>query len=166
MYPVKLGFEEAINRIQKLLKNEHYAESLVTSTFTIEKTLRRTLKLLIISAGFKSKIADKMIKNIRGFEAINNSWEFYDPDHKKLTEIISPEDWKVIKDNSKMRNYLIHGIRVYDRMKCKIETEKNITTLYNLKKCLENNYGYSGWSPISIRKVSRLHIDQRFIKTS
>jgi len=162
MYPVKLGFETAVRRIQDLSKNGHNAESLVTSVFTVEKTLRRTLKQLIVSAGFKSKIADKIINNIRGLEALKNAWEYYDPAHKKLTDIITQQDWKTVKDNSERRNDLVHGVRVYNLALCEKETKSNITALRNIKKAFEDTYGYSGWTPMAVRKISKLHIDPRF----
>jgi hypothetical protein len=62
MYPVKLGYNTAKKRIDELTQNGHHSESLVTSVFTAEKTIRRTLRQLIVSAGFKSTIANKIIK--------------------------------------------------------------------------------------------------------
>lgn len=164
MYPVKLGFDAAINRIKSLSKNGHHAESLVTSVLTTEKTLRRTLKFLIVSCGFKSVIADKIINTIRGLDAIKNSWEFYEPDHKKLTDIISSHDWQVIANCASMRNQLVHGIKVYNLDLCKDETKNVIKSLKNIKKNLEDYYGYSGWKLMRGRKVSVLHKDPRFKK--
>ena len=164
MYPVKLGFDEAIERINKLASNGHHTESLVTSVFTVEKTLRRTLKLLIISCGFKSTIADKIINSLKGLDAMKNAWEYYDPNHMKLLDIINQADWKTIKDNAEKRNQLVHGIRVYGKTVCKEETKKTIVSLKNIKKALENNYSYSGWTTIKIRKTSKLHIDSK-VKT-
>jgi hypothetical protein len=164
MYSVRLGFEEAIKRIQELAKNGHFAESLVTSTFTAEKTIRRTLRQLVVSAGFKSTIADKILNNIRGLEALKKNWEFYEPNHMKLTDIISSEDWKIIKDNSERRNDLVHGTRVFSLSLCKTETTKNIAALSNLKRTFDNTYGYSGWTKTAIRKHSKLHTDPKFKK--
>jgi hypothetical protein len=163
MYPVKLGFDAAIKRIEKLSKNEHHAESLITSVFTTEKTLRRTLRFLIVSCGFKSLIAEKIINNIRGLDAIKNAWEFYDPEHKKLVDILG-KDWQVVINCANMRNNLVHGIKVYKLDLCKEETKNVLASLKNIKKTFEDNYGYSGWTPMTIRKKSRLHIDSRIKK--
>ena len=54
MYPVSLGVNEARSRIEGLLKNGHHAEALLTSVFTVEKTLKRTLKYIMIRRGFTS----------------------------------------------------------------------------------------------------------------
>ena len=45
MYPVSLGLDEALKRIDKLLTNGHSAEALLTAVFTLEKTMRRSLQL-------------------------------------------------------------------------------------------------------------------------
>ena len=164
VYPVKLGFEEAIKRIQELSKNGHHAESLVTSTFTAEKTIRRTLRQLVVSAGFKSSIADKILNNIRALEALKKNWEFYEPNHKRLTDIISPEDWKIIKNNSERRNDLVHGTRVFSLSLCETETTNNITALTNIKRTFDSIYGYSGWEKTAIRKQSKLHVDPKVKK--
>ncbi|MEA1928870.1 MAG: hypothetical protein U9N73_11755 [Candidatus Auribacterota bacterium] len=94
MYPVSLGYEEAKKRINTLSKNGHYAEALLTSVFTIEKTLRRTLKQLIVSTGFPSKLAEKYIRGVGGITRINNSWIYFDPGHRTLPEIISNSNWR------------------------------------------------------------------------
>ncbi len=166
MYPVKLGFDAAIERIEKLSSNGHHAESIVTSVFTAEKTFRRTLKQLIVSCGFKSTIADKIINKLRGLDAIKTAWEYYDPDHKKLTDIISQQDWKTLKDNAERRNHLVHGIRVYSLVLCEKETENVVESLKNIKIVFEEKYGYSGWTSITIRKISKLHTDPRVEKTT
>ena len=93
MYPVKIGYAGAIGRIGALTANGHHAEALVTTTFTVEKTLRRTLRQLVVSAGFPSQIADKVVGSLRGLEAIKGAWEIYDPRHRKLTELVSTGDW-------------------------------------------------------------------------
>lgn len=97
MYPIKLGYSTALARINALTTDGHYAEALVTSAFTAEKTLRRTLRQIVISAGFPSRIADKIIGGLRGLEAIKNAWEIYDPKHRRLADLLAPTDWKALK---------------------------------------------------------------------
>ncbi len=84
MYPVTLGYEAAMARINTLLSSGHETEALVTVVFTTEKTLRRTLRQIIVSAGFMSRIGDKIVGGLRGLEAIKTGWELYDPQHRKL----------------------------------------------------------------------------------
>jgi hypothetical protein len=64
-----------------------------------------------------------------------------------------------------MRNKLIHGVRVYETEYCKEQAEKILFVLDSIKQKLEDNYGYSGWDRLSVRKKSKLHLDPK-IKTS
>lgn len=161
MYPVKLGFDEAINRIKKLRSNGHHAESLVTSVFTGEKMLRRTLKQIIISAGFKNKNADDLIKRMGGLEAIKNNWKIYEPSGKSISEIIGNDNWKLLKEAATMRNKLIHGERVYNLEKCKTKTNQLLECLKIIKEQLDHHYSYSGWDRVSVRRKSYLHKDPK-----
>lgn len=161
MYPVKIGYSGAVQRIRDLLKNGHYAEGLVTTAFTAEKTLRRTLRQLVVSAGFKSIISDKIIKGYRGLHAIKDGWELYDPCHRKLTEIISNADWKTIAEIAEIRNKLVHGERVYQLSLCHQKALEALTALDRIKDKMEEEYGFSGWEPFKIRRMSRLHEDPK-----
>ena len=67
MYPVSLGFAEAEKRMAALSANGHHAEALITSVFTLEKTLRRSLRCCAVRRGFTSKQADKLFGNM-GFK--------------------------------------------------------------------------------------------------
>jgi uncharacterized protein YutE (UPF0331/DUF86 family) len=161
MYPVRLGYGAAKKRINKLINNGHYAESLVTSVFTAEKTIRRTLKQLIISAGFKSDISKLIIRKIRGIHSLIEAWEIYEPQHRKLSEVVSKSDIQTIERAAEKRNKLVHGERVYGLDVCKNETKKVLEALDRIKTKFEQSYGYSGWTKISIRKKSKLHIDPK-----
>lgn len=161
MYPVSLGFQMAVSRISNLLQSGHETEALVTCAFTVEKTLRRTLRQLVVSAGFMSKVADRIVGGYRGLEAIKNSWDIYDPSHKKLSDIISDNDWRVIKHSAEMRNKLVHGERVYSVAACSVAANEAISAMLNIKNSLELEYGYSGWTVASSRKKSMLHSDPK-----
>lgn len=161
MYPVKLGYSTAIARINSLIKNGYHAEALVTSVFTAEKTLRRTLRQLVISSGFPSRIADKIIGGLRGLEAVKNAWELYDPKHRKLTDLLDQPDWKALKDAAEMRNKLVHGERVYSVVACDQSTTSVLGALVNVKSKFESEYGYSGWTVAKARRKSRLHTDPK-----
>lgn len=161
MYPVKLGYSTAVARINALTTNGHHAEALVTSAFTAEKTLRRTLRQLIVSAGFPSTIADKIIGGLRGLDAVKNAWELYDPKHRKLTDLLAKPDWKALKDAAEMRNKLVHGERVYSPTACQQSAVAVLAALANVKSALDAEYGYSGWTAAKARRTSRLHTDPK-----
>ena len=161
MYPIKLGYSEAIRRIKSLIRNGHYAEALVTSVFTVEKTLRRTLRQLIVSAGFISRHADKIVKKFSGLESIKDNWELYDPEHRKLTTILNQKDWQIIFDAYKKRNDLVHGNRVYNLELCHKLSKQVLDSLDNIKKTLDDNYRYSGWTRGKMRRKSKLHQDSK-----
>lgn len=161
MYPIRLGYETAKKRKDKLVKNGHHSESLVTSVFTAEKTIRRTLRQLIVSTGFKSVIANKIIGRYNGVFQLIDAWELYDPQHRKLTAVVSAADIQTIKDAAQKRNKLIHGEQVFKLDLCKDETKKVLTALDKIKKQFDQEYGYSGWTNISVRKTSVLHTDPK-----
>lgn len=161
MYPVRLGYDLAVKRINKLTANGHHAESLVTTVFTVEKTLRRTLRQIIISSGFSSKYSDKVMKLFKGIDSLMQSWEIFDPKHRKLAEIISSDDYRNIKEVSQKRNKIIHGQQVFTKELCRTETQNTLKVLDNIKKRFDIEYGYSGWTSAKSRRISRLHIDPK-----
>jgi hypothetical protein len=161
IYRLQLGYNTAVNRIRDLLSNEHYPEALVSSMFTVEKTLRRTLRQIVTSAGFASKYADKIIGNLRGLDALKKAWELYEPNNTKLSDIIPAVDWKLFKDVAEMRNKMVHGERVYELETCRKEAEKVLEALNRLKLDFDNRYGYSGWVKFSARVKSTLHADPK-----
>jgi hypothetical protein len=131
--------------------------------FTAEKTIRRTLRQLIVSSGFKSIIASKVIGRFNGVYQLVDAWELYDPQHRKLTDVVSANDIKIIKEAAQKRNKLIHGEQVFKLDLCKEETKKVIEALDNIKRQFDTEYGYSGWTNIAVRKVSSLHIDPKVL---
>lgn len=161
MYPVRLGYSAAIARINTLLQNGHDAEALVTSMFTAEKTLRRTLRQLVVSAGFTSPIADKLVGGFHGLEAVKCAWEIYDPKHRKLTDLLAPADWRAFTDTAKMRNKLIHGARVYSLAACRQGANDVLAALANVKAALDAEHQYSGWTTARARRTSQLHADPK-----
>jgi hypothetical protein len=116
MYPIKLGFDEALNRIDALLKNEHNAEALVTSVFTLEKLMRRCLRVAILARGFTSKHADDLLDR-KGFYDLKDLWEVFDVDHRELHSIIGNANWQYVPEAVTMRNKLVHGQQVYNQEK-------------------------------------------------
>ncbi|OKH16866.1 hypothetical protein [[Limnothrix rosea] IAM M-220] len=161
MYPVIYGYQEATKKVEKLIEDEYYPEALVVSMFIVEKTLRRTLKQLIVSAGFTSKYANIILRGLKGFASIKKAWELYDPAHAKLSNIIQPTDLKLFQDVATQRNKLIHGERTYDELVCRQQAENIMRALGRVKVTFDTRYGYSGWSKPSIRRKSTLHSDPK-----
>jgi hypothetical protein len=159
MYPVSLGYGTAKQRIGDLMSNGHHAEALVTTTFTVEKTLRRTLRHVVVSCGFQSKMAEKIVEGFRGLDAIKKGWELYDPQHRTLPAIVGAADWETFHTAATMRNKMVHGERVYDLAHCQRQANDALAALDRLKATLDREYGYSGWERLRVRKVSRLHVD-------
>jgi len=161
MYSVRLGFESAKKRINNLIKNGHHAEALLTSVFTFEKTIHRTLKQLVVSSGFKNTDATKLLRKIQGFKNQKEIWSCFDPNGKNLPEIIGNKHWQHINKAVKMRNDLVHGTRVYNLNLCKEMAENILELLDQSVASFNAEYGYDGWSRVSIRKKSTLHSDPK-----
>lgn len=159
MYPVSIGYSGAVQRINDLVKNGHHAESLVTTTFTVEKTLRRTLRQLVVSAGFRSTMADKIMKSLGGLDRIKQNWELYDPKHRTLVAIIGKADWDTFEKAAQMRNKLVHGVLVYKLADCQQQAADTLQALNRAIAALDAEYGFSGWDRVKVRKLSRLHED-------
>jgi hypothetical protein len=152
MYPVRLGYDEAVKRINRLLSNKHDAESLVTSVFTMEKTFRRTLKHLIVRAGYGPKDADKLLDKFRGLQNIKDLWPLFDPEHGRLPAIIGNTHWQVFDNATKMRNELVHGVQVYNRSACRKTTKQVLTALEATRTTFNQRYGFDGWGKITSSK--------------
>jgi hypothetical protein len=161
MYSVQLGFDAAVDRVESLLKKSYNSEALVTSAFTVEKTLRRTLKQLVVSAGFISKHATEIVRNIRGLQEIGHQWHLYDPQHRTLVAVIGNSDWQIFTEAAKMRNDMIHGKSVYTSVMCIKHAKAVLAALERMKAKFDQEYGYSGWTANSVRKKSTLHLDRR-----
>ena len=70
MYSVRLGFRTALKRIGALKRNKYNAEALVTSVFTLEKLMRRSLRLAMLARGFTSNQVTRLIGR-KGFKEIS-----------------------------------------------------------------------------------------------
>lgn len=161
MYPVKFGYNDAVKRVCALIKNGHVAEALLTAMFTVEKTLYRTLRQLVISSGFPSTQADVLMGKFKGIENIKSVWSCFDPKHQKLSDFIKPSTLKSIADAQTMRNKLVHGIAVYSQTNCQVTANDVLTALDDLRNTLDQRYGFDGWSAMKRRIKSTLHADPR-----
>jgi hypothetical protein len=156
MYPVRIGFDEALSRICKLLNNGHDAEALVTSVFTFEKLMRRSLKMAILSRGFTSKQSDTLIGR-RGFKDLKNVWAVFDRDHRTLPVAIGNDRWQHVPKAVEMRNDLVHGNRVYELDVCRSYANHVLTALKSLHSQVFKDYGRDPWMKLPIRRKPQLH---------
>jgi hypothetical protein len=161
MYPVRLGYDTAVKRIRRLMRNDHHAEALVTSVFTVEKTMRRVLRALIVSAGFPTAQTNVLMMKFDGLGKIKDVWECFDPVHERLSDFVAPTTLQVIAEAQRMRNELVHGSKVFALNRCKHEAERVLKALTELRATFKSRYGYDGWSKIRSRKKSALHADPR-----
>ncbi len=166
MYPVKLGVDAAKRRIARLIENGHHAEALVTSVFTFEKTVHRTLKQLIVSAGFPNAHADALLGKIRGFHNQKDIWACFDTEGRDLPTIIGNSHWQHVNNAVKMRNKLVHGSHAYSLNRCKVMSEKILELIDQTVFAFRGNYGYDGWSRVSVRRNATLHSDPKVCPTS
>ena len=155
MYPVSLGFEEAERRINALIANGHYAEALITSVVTFEKTLRRALRFCAVSRGFTSKQAETLFDNM-GFKDLKEVWSCFDKQHRALPEFIGNDKWQHIQPAVTMRNKLAHGERVYKLAECKLVAEKVLVVLNEFRAKLQYEIQFDGWSRLPVRRKAAL----------
>jgi hypothetical protein len=155
MYPIKLGFKEAQNRINALMKNGHSAEALVTSVFTLEKLMRRCLRVAILARGFTSKHADDLLDR-KAFYDLKDLWEVFDIDHRELHSIIGNTNWQHVPEAVTMRNKLVHGQQVYDLKKCEAYATHAVAALKKLHETIRNDYGTDPWATLTRRTKPKL----------
>ncbi len=155
MYPVKLGFAEAIRRITSLIDNGHSAEALVTSVFTVEKTLRRALKFAIVARGFTSKHADVLLDRV-GFHNLKTLWPCFDPKASTLPTLLGNGDWQRLTEAVAMRNKLVHGERAYTLADCSGKAKHVISVLHALRGVLIERLGTDCWRRLPVRRTSAL----------
>jgi hypothetical protein len=155
MYPVSLGFDEALRRIEQLSKNGHHAEALLTSVFTFEKTARRALRLCIVARGFTSKQAEALLKFANGLEKIKEIWPVFARGNETLPTLIGI-NWQHLKKAQTMRNDLVHGKRVYNLDECEAVSTKVIMALKTFKHELDKNLEHDVWKYLPRRNSSKL----------
>jgi hypothetical protein len=102
MYPVRLGFNAAAKRIQSLIRHGHHAEALVTSVFTLEKTIRRSLRSAIIARGFTGKQADQLLGR-KGFEELKSAWEVFEKNYTSLPTFVGNQHWQFVPEAVRRR---------------------------------------------------------------
>lgn len=163
MYPLRLPYKKVRSRLKNLIKDGYSSEALVTSMFTVERILRRTLIQLVISAGFTTNQAFRIIARLNGLQAIKEVWTIYDPKNRTLTQILTNTIWQNLRETAKMRNGIIHGTVTYSQSKCKKKAQEIIDILDIIKEKLYATYGYHGWGGLSKRRSAVLHVDPKII---
>lgn len=155
MYPVTLGFDAAIARIERLLTNQHSGEALVTAVFTLEKTIRRALRYMAVKRGFTSSQAEALFKSA-GFASLKDSWPIFHPNQVSLADTIGQARWQRIPNIVTMRNKMAHGERAYKLADCEAEARHIIDVLRHLTTTLSASIGFNGWSRLPVRKKAAL----------
>jgi hypothetical protein len=155
MYPVKLGFNDAAKRIQSLIRHGHHAEALVTSVFTLEKTIRRSLRLAIIARGFTGKQANQLLGR-KGFEDLKEIWRVFEKNHTALPEFVGNEHWQFVPEAVRHRNQLVHGARVYSLAESKLYAERTLSAIKRLRQRVIADYGIDPWTRQKGRRKSKL----------
>src|SRR5690348_7325624 len=95
MYPVKLSFAKVIRRIKALL-SDHPAEALVTSMFTFEKLVKRSIRRSIVARGFTVEQAEILLARAQ-FDDLKRMWEVFECNHQRLPEILGAK-WQHIPE--------------------------------------------------------------------
>lgn len=154
MYAAKLGLENAVERIKQLKREEFEAEALVTSVFTLEKLLRRTMRYAIKARGFNNTQAEKLLG--RGFDQLKNQWEIFDPQHRRLTSLLTQPEWKQLMEAVQMRNALTHGVQIFSVGKCKKNTNHVLRVIEKLHEEIIDSFGRDTWKIQPARTLPRL----------
>jgi hypothetical protein len=155
MYPTRIGFQSVIERINQLRTNGHSAEALVTSIFTLEKLIRRSLRVALISRGFTSSQVERLLKR-KGFKDLNEMWDIYDRKFEKLSTILGQPLWTHMNRAVEMRNQMVHGNRVFDLNVCENYTVHVVEALEQLHKEITRRFERDPWQKMKIRKVPQL----------
>lgn len=148
MYPVRLGFGKALKRIRALIKNGHHAEALVTSVFTLEKTMRRTMKIILLRRGFSVKEAERLIDR-KTFGELREMWNLFEKDHRTLPALIGDSNWQAVPRAVEMRNKLVHGAKVFKLADCKNRAELVLNAIRVLRERAIAEYGLDPWQQIT-----------------
>jgi hypothetical protein len=144
-----------VRRIEQLLKSGHAAEALVTSVFTLEKTLRRSLKLAVLARGFSLKQADRLVAS-KGFKELREHWDIFEKSHRGLPAFIGNADWQFVPEAFSMRNNLVHGHKVYKLTDSEDYAKRVLRALKRLHANVKKDFGKDPWVRISGRIKPKL----------
>lgn len=154
MYPVSFGYDEAVRRIQALIANGHDAEALLTSVFTLEKTIRRMLRFYAVRRGFTSKQSELLFAKM-GFHQLKDVWSCFEKDNRSLSDTVGTH-WQKVPPAVTMRNKIVHGEQVFKLATCRAEAENVLKALDALRLQVLKDVSYDGWSRLPVRIKPRL----------
>jgi hypothetical protein len=137
------------------MRHGHHAEALVTSVFTLEKTIRRSLRSAIIARGFTGKQADQLLSR-KGFEELKSIWEVFEKNHNSLPKFVGNQHWQFVPEAVRRRNQLVHGGRVYSLAECKLYAEHTLAAIRILRARVIDRYGFDPWATQKGRRRSKL----------
>lgn len=155
MYPVRLQFDKAVSRIDRLNRNGHHAEALVTSVFTLEKIVRRGLRFTISARGFSARQADLLLERT-GFKDLRKLWPIFERTHRPLPDFIGNRDWQFVPEAVTRRNKLVHGIRVYPLAECKTYSGHVLAAIKRFRTNMLRDYGVDPWKRLTGRRKPAL----------
>jgi hypothetical protein len=155
MYPVRIGLDQAIERIRELQRNGHNAEALVTAVFTTEKLMRRTMRYAIKARGFDTKQTEYLLHQ-KGFQDLQNLWFIFDIRYRRLHDLVSHAEWPRLKEAVTIRNQLVHGQKVFGLKYCDKYTKHVLKALKSLHSEILKSYGADPWKIQKTRKKSAL----------
>lgn len=161
MYPLRMPYRKVRSRLKNLVKDGYCSEALVSAVFTTERLLRRTLVQLVVSAGFTSKDAFKIVQRLSGLAALKEAWNIYDPKGRTLVQIIGNPTWQLVREAAKIRNDMVHGMRTHSQGTCKRMARQLIETIDIMKDKLKSAYDFDGWGMHRKRRNSALHSDPK-----
>lgn len=159
MYFVKEDPIESERRIRALLAYKFMPEAFLAASFSIEKTLYRTFRQMVISTGFSSIQADQLLKNLKGLETIKKNWHLFDPLRAKLDSILDEEIRQAINKAQQMRNKVVHGVEHYSEKQYQQMTSALLNCQKKIRKAFQERYQYDGWTKMRGRRKSQLHVD-------
>jgi cobalamin-dependent methionine synthase I len=80
-----------------------------------------------------------------GFDSLKEKWPVFERQHRTLQEIID-QNWQQIPEAKKMRNNLVHGIKVYDLEDCRTKASAVLAALRTLHAYVMQDYGSDPWN--------------------
>ncbi len=151
MYPISNGYGEVVTRLEDLTENGHHAEALLAAVFAIEKTLRRALRFCMINRGFTSKHCNSLLAR-SGFGDMQNYWPVFDKAHRTLPEVIGSKNCQLVSDAVKMRNQMVHGLRVLKLEECQDAVSSVRNAMDVLRRRSISELDFDPWSTMP-RKI-------------
>ena len=161
MYSIKSEYTTVRRRLDEIEQWALPSERFVFSVFLMEKLLRRTLVQLVVSAGFTTEEAFRIVKEMSGVERVGQNWRRYDPHGRTLVAVIGNATWQIVQQSATRRNELVHGSDHRSELSYKRQMRRLLQALDGIKDSLDATYGYSGWRGMQTRDATALHRDPK-----